>query len=105
MKVVAPLQSLGVSGRVGETLTFSQRGGMQYCRYQRKQKDVVTAARSAQRSKFITAVDMWQYYDFGVLEFGYHLIGGRHAVISELPENKRAPDFSLFVSDVLKFYF
>lgn len=104
MKVFGPMHSDGARGTFGGLLTFSERKSGSQVRFQKKQSDVSSAKRIAQRAKFLVAKDMWQYNDFGVLQFGYNLVGGQRVHIANLPIEKRAPQFARFVSDVLNFY-
>jgi hypothetical protein len=104
MKIIGALHSDSASGTFGGLLTFSQRKSGQQVRFQRKQKDVSTSLREAQRAKFLVAKDMWQLHDFGKIEFGYNLAGGKVVAIASLPIEKRAPQFARFVSDVLTNY-
>ena len=104
MKVFGPLHSDGASGTFGNLLTFSERKSGSQVRFQKKQKDVSTSLREAQRAKFLVAKEMWQLQDFGTMQFGFNLAGGKNVAISSLPIGKRAPQFARFVSDVLNFY-
>jgi len=58
-KVTGPLGSLSASGSVGDILTFSQRKSGQQVRFQRKQKDVLTAGRIAHRAEYSAGVSLW----------------------------------------------
>ncbi|MFZ2153992.1 MAG: hypothetical protein WAV16_02060 [Candidatus Moraniibacteriota bacterium] len=104
MKLVGPLHSESARGTFGGVLTFSERESGSQVRYQRKQKDKITPSRTAQRNKFIQAKNIYHLQDFGIIEFGYNMVGGGRVAISDLPLNKRAPQFARFVSDVLNFY-
>ncbi len=104
MKVIGPLHSYSASGTFGGLLTFSQRKSGSQVRFQRKQKDVVTTARTTQRDKFKQAREMWLLNDYGKIQFGFNLAGGQNIRISSLPIEKRAPQFARWVSDVLNFY-
>ncbi len=104
MKINGPLHSDGASGTFGKLLTFSERASGSQVRFQKKQKDKITTARTAQRNKFLLAKDLWQFHDFGKIEFGYNLVGGKKVLIYNLPIEKRAPQFARWVSDVLTFY-
>jgi len=59
VKITGPLHSDSASGTISDVLTFSNRATGQQCRYQRKQKDVITPLRTAQRFKFSLAKDWW----------------------------------------------
>lgn len=104
MKIKGPLHSDGASGTFGGQLVFSERKSGSQVRLQKKQKDKITTARTVQRNKFLVAKEMWQFYDFGKIQFGFNLLGGQKISISDLPIEKRAPQFACFVSDVLNFY-
>ena len=58
-KVKGPLFSLNASGSVGDLMTFSARISGPQVRYQKKQKDVITGARTEQREFFKEAVEAW----------------------------------------------
>jgi len=49
MKIKSPLFSQSVSGTIADALTFSNRKTGQQVRFQRKQKDVLTAKNSSKR--------------------------------------------------------
>jgi len=104
MKITGALHSETARGTFGGLLTFSERKSGSQVRFQRKQKDVITTKRTAQRANFLVAVDMWKYLDFGSIQFGYNLAGGKKVAIASLPFAKRAPQFARFVSDVLNHY-
>lgn len=104
MKITGPLHSDSASGTFGGLLTFSERNTGSQVRFQKKQKDKITPARTAQRNKFLVAKEMWSLNDFGKIEFGFNLAGGRKVAIANLPKQTRAPQFGRFVSDVLNFY-
>lgn len=104
MKIFGPLHSDSARGTFGGLLTFSERKSGSQVRFQKKQADVITAGRTAQRNKFIQAKDMWALSDFGKIQFGFNLAGGKNIIISSLPIEKRAPQFARFVSDVINFY-
>jgi len=62
-KITGPLYSQNASGKIGERLVFSNRASGQQARYQRAQKDVVTTARTAQRTRYQDAVSSWENLD------------------------------------------
>jgi hypothetical protein len=73
-KLTGPLMSNTASGTLGPRLTFSQRKSGQQVRFQKKQKDVITDLRTAQREKFTTSTGWWnlltlsekkEWYDLG----------------------------------------
>lgn len=104
MKVFGPMHSDAAHGTFGGVLTFSERASGAQVRFQRKQKDVITSARTTQRNKFITAKEMWPLQDFGIIQFGFNLVGGQKVAISSLPIKNRAPQFGRFVADFLTFF-
>ena len=104
MKIIGPLHSDSASGTFGGALTFSERASGSQVRFQRKQKDVITSLRTVQRDRFKVAKEMWLLQDFGIIQFGFNMVGGKNVIISNLPKQKRAPQFARFVSDVLNFY-
>lgn len=58
-KASGPLHSVGASGSIAGELTFSKRSSGQQVRFQRKQKDVLTPGREAQREQYSAAVATW----------------------------------------------
>jgi hypothetical protein len=100
-KLISPLFSLTARGTVGGVLTFSERKTGSQVRYQKKQKDVQSTARSIQRSRFISAKDSYNSLDYGVQEYGFFLYGGRNISISSLPFRLRAPQFACYVREFL----
>ena len=63
VKLNGPLHSDGASGSVGRSLTYSQRKSGSQVRYQRKQKDVITAKRTPYRLSYSAAVAAWNDLD------------------------------------------
>lgn len=61
VKITGPLHSDEASGTIADVLTFSKRSSGQQCRYQKKQKDVVTPDRIVQRTKFSLGLDLWKF--------------------------------------------
>jgi|GEM_PF-3181754 len=59
VKVKSPLLSQTASGTIAGVLTFSNRKSGQQVRTQKKQKDVITVARTEQRAKYLEAVSAW----------------------------------------------
>lgn len=51
--------SQSASGTIAGNITFSKRASGQQVRFQNKQKDKITSARTEQRDKFSDAVDAW----------------------------------------------
>lgn len=101
VKLRGPLHSQSASGTIAGNLTFSRRKSGQQVRWQRKQKDVITAGRTAQRNKFLDCKDSWNLLDFGMQEFGFLMLGGRVVTISDFPLKKRAPQFACYVRDFI----
>ena len=60
VKLTGPLFSNTASGTLADALTFSHRTSGAQVRTQRKQKDRVTALRTAQRAKFLLGLDLWR---------------------------------------------
>jgi lysophospholipase L1-like esterase len=58
-KLKGPLFSLEAHGSIGDELTFSKRKSGNQVRFQRKQKDVITADRTIQRDAFKSAPAVW----------------------------------------------
>ena len=58
-KTHGPLFSIEARGTFADVMTFSKRNTVNICRYQRKQKDVITAARTIQRASFNNARAAW----------------------------------------------
>lgn len=100
-KVTGPLLSETAHGTIAGTLTFSLRKTGQQVRFQRKQKDKITPLRTLQRDRFILALEAWRFWDYGLLQFGFSLFGGKDVAVSSLPRSKRAPQVARFVSDFL----
>lgn len=100
-----PLHSLTARGTIAGALTFSLRQSGQQARWQKKQNDVSTPARLAQRAKFLEGRDSWFFQDMGVAECGTVIVGGREVSISSLPLGDRAPQFARYVGDFLKIFY
>lgn len=58
-KLKGPLFSLGAHGSLGSALTFSGRKSGEQVRFQKKQTDVETTARTTQRGFFQKAAGWW----------------------------------------------
>jgi len=58
-KLRGPLLSIEAHGGLGTALTFSTKRTGSQVRYQKKQADVSTAARTIQRAFFIEAYEHW----------------------------------------------
>jgi len=104
-KLYRPLLSESASGTIAKNLTFSERGSGSQVRWQKKQKDVLTEAREAQREKFLEARDSWKVLDVGLAECGFILAGGGLVNLYLLAKDKRAPQFARYVGDFLSFYY
>lgn len=100
-KITGPLQSISAQGTIAGGLTFSLRHSGQQVRWQKKQKDVSSPARLAQRALFQQGIESWGMYDFGVQNFGYFLAGGKVISVSSLPRGLRAPKFACYIRDWL----
>jgi hypothetical protein len=80
-KVHGPLFSENASGSVTPVLTFSVRNSGQQVRYQRKQKDRITAGRIVARANYSDAVVLWNLLsvseksDYNLLAIGKHMTG------------------------------
>jgi len=80
-KSFGPLLSIEAHGKFGERLTFSKRESGQQVRFQRAQKDFLSAARITQRALYREAVESWrsltdeQKYEWRVLAIGKHYSG------------------------------
>jgi len=59
MKISLPLMSADARGSIYSSLTFSVRKSGQQVRWQKKQKDVITPLRTAQRVKFNQGLLFW----------------------------------------------
>lgn len=104
-KLTNPLHSLSARGTIAGGLTFSLRTSGQQVRWQRKQIDVRSPARLAQRTKFLLGRDSWNEQDMGIAECGAIIVGGREVNIASLPERERAPQFARYVGDWLKIFY
>lgn len=104
-KVTGPLHSEGARGTIAGGLTFSLRLSGQQVRWQKKQKDVSSPARLAQRAKFLLGRDSWNEQDMGNAECGAIIVGGREVNIASLPVTDRAPQFARYVGDWLKIFY
>jgi len=51
--------SQSASGTIAKNITFSKRASGQQVRFQKKQKDKITTARTEQRAKFNNAISAW----------------------------------------------
>jgi len=58
-KLKGPLFSIDAHASIGNELTYSSRKSGSQVRFQKKQKDIETAARSIQRGFFIKAAAWW----------------------------------------------
>lgn len=62
-KPTGPLLSMQARGMLGERLTFSVRDSGQQVRFQRSQKDKITAPRSGARSAYTSKYIAWNLLD------------------------------------------
>ena len=60
-KLVGPLLSLSAHGTLGKALTYSKRKSGAQVRFQRGQKDFVSAAREPVREAYQLGVELWNY--------------------------------------------
>lgn len=80
-KVRGPLLSQTASGSIAGLMTFSQRKTGQQVRFQRKQRDYVSAGRATQRAKYQAVVQAWNALSpteksaYDVLADGKHMSG------------------------------
>ena len=58
-KIKGPLLSHEARGTIAEKLTFSVRSSGQQARFQKKQKDILTAGRVSQREIYSDSVEAW----------------------------------------------
>jgi len=58
-RIEGPLLSQDARGKIAERLVFSLRASGQQVRFQKKQKDVISEARTNQRSIYLEAVNSW----------------------------------------------
>jgi hypothetical protein len=75
VKVLQPLLSVEASGSIAHFLTFSNRNSGQQCRWQKKQKDVITDLRTIQRADFLNASLSARYFECGVAYCGITICG------------------------------
>ena len=73
-------------GTFADVMTFSKRNTGNICRYQRKQKDVITAARTIQRASFLDAKQIW----------GLMLDAEKELYVEEATKKKISP-YNLFL--------
>ena len=59
VKVRGPLLSQKAQGTIHKNITFSFRESGQQARFQNKQSDVITSARTLQRSSYQLSVNAW----------------------------------------------
>jgi len=97
MKVVGPLFSEKASGSVSE-ITFSKRREGQLARYQRKQKDVLTPEREAQRNKFFLASLACTNIGFGKAIYGVSLYGSEKEFYIKEAEKKNLTWYNVCIS-------
>jgi len=103
MKVKGPLFSSTARGTISDVLTFSKRKSGQQVRFQRKQKDVITALRTVQRAKFIDAVERWNTKDFGIAQFGFSFFGMDSVGFEKKGTKQNITGYDFFIKDFLVF--
>lgn len=59
-KIKGPLHSISASGSICDKITFSLRDSGQQVRWQKKQRDVITEARTEARTAYSNAVIAWR---------------------------------------------
>jgi len=100
MKVIAPLFSEEASGSIAE-ITFSKRKEGQLARFQRKQKDVLTSKREAQRNKFFLASLACTNMEFGNAIFGVSLYGNEKEFYIKEAKNKNLTWYNVCISEYI----
>jgi len=103
MKIKSPLFSQSVSGTIADALTFSNRKTGQQVRFQRKQKDVLTALRIAQRGNFLNAIDRWNAKDYGIAIFGFSFYGVDPTGFERKGTKEKMTGFNFFIKSFLLF--
>jgi len=63
-KTESPLMSFSASGSIGQRLVFSERASGSQARFQRKQKDKITAPRIVERDRYSASVQTWNEMTF-----------------------------------------
>ena len=59
-KLTGPLLSSGAAGSLSDVLTFSSRRSGPQTRFQRRQRDILTSKREAQRGAYGAGVEAWR---------------------------------------------
>jgi len=103
MKIKGPLFSQSVSGTIAQAFTFSNRKSGQQVRFQRKQKDVSTALRIAQRANFLNAVDRWNVKDYGISIAGFSFYGVDPTGFERKGTKEKMTGFNFFIKSFLLF--
>ena len=103
MKVNGPLFSQSASGTIANAITFSNRKSGQQVRFQRKQKDVATPLRIAQRNDFLNAVDRWNYKSYGIASAGFSFYGVDPTGFERKGTKEKMTGFNFFIKDFLLF--
>jgi len=101
MKITAPIFSLIAKGTIGRVLTFSHRRTGQLARFQRKPKDVLTAGRAEQRSRFITASDSCRFLEIGTAFYGLYSFGSDHAFYNRKALGKPITGYNVCIKEWL----
>jgi hypothetical protein len=102
MKVIGPLFSQKAHGTVGDILTFSKRREGQLARYQRKQKDVLTAPRAEQRQKFQNASFACRFFEYGEVIYGMALYGNNESFYLEEAKKQGLTGYNVCIKDYIK---
>lgn len=68
-KLTKPLMSSAAHGSVGPALTFSKRISGNQVRYQKKPKDVITAAVAEHRAKYAAGAARWRNYSDAMKQY------------------------------------
>ena len=92
------------SGTFAKMLTYSLRQTGQQVRIQRKQKDRNTGRQQVQRTRFLSAKEVYGEQEIGGNQLGNLLLGGKKIDIMKLEENRRAPQFAAFVGEYLRIF-
>jgi len=103
MKIKSPLFSQSVSGTIADAITFSNRKSGPQVRFQRKQKDVLTAPRTTQRADFLNAVDRWNAKDYGISVAGFSFYGVDPVGFERKGTKEKMTGFNFFIKSFLLF--
>lgn len=98
-KLIAPLMSEKASGTIAEGLTFSSRKTGPQVRWQKKQRDVLTAPREAVRLNFSCASEACRFTDYGVIIFGSCLFGNEIGLYVDMAEKKKISAYNQCIAE------